>query len=172
MEALAEWVVAEEAARSEKFDGYVYGIAQARYIIRKVFRIVDDEAKSVGIDPLHHQALLQAFGSGSEPLTVSGLAERLDIEPALASRVAKELEQRGLVQRRRDTTDRRIVKLDVTEPGHDLLRRIDKAVHVHVEYFQTQLTDHQRQAALVILAFYTGLGSPQRLRAIMSTTTE
>jgi DNA-binding MarR family transcriptional regulator len=170
LKALAEWAVAEDGARAEKFDGYVYGIAQARYVIRKVFRIVDDEAKKAGIDPLHHQALIQAFGSGTEPLTVGGLAARLDIVPALASRVAKELEHRGLVVRHGQAHDRRVVSIGVTSEGRELLQRIDDAVHVHVEYFQSQLTDAQRQAALVILAFYVGLGSANRLGAIMSSS--
>ncbi len=169
MEALAEWVAAEDGSRAEKFDGYVYGIAQARYVIRKVFRMVDDEARKRGLEPLQHQALLQTFGSGAGPLTVSGLAERLDIVPALASRLTKELQKRGLVTRREHATDRRVTVLEVTPEGLELLREIDNAVHVHVEYFQSQLTDHQRQAALVIMAFYIGLGSPSRLRAILSS---
>lgn len=168
MEMLAEWAAAEDDARTEKFDGYVHGIAQARYVIRKVWRIVDDEAKKAGLEPLHHQALLQAFGAGPGPLTIGRLAERLDIVPALASRTVKELEQKQLVIRRRHPDDRRVIAVVVTEAGRDLLRRIDAAVHVHVEYFQSQLTDEQRKAALVILTFYVGLGSPARLSAIMS----
>lgn len=168
MVMLSEWAGAEEDARADKFDGYVYGIAQARYVIRRVFRIVDDEAKKAGLDPLHHQALLQAFGAGSEPLTIGGLAERLDIVPALASRAVKELERRELVHRRRDTQDRRVITVDVTEAGRELLQDIDAAVHVHVEYFQSQLTDEQRRAALVILAFYVGLGSSSQLAALTS----
>lgn len=169
MDTLGEWTAAEENARAEKFDGYVHGIAQARYVIRKVWRIVDDEAKKAGIEPLEHQALLQAFGACSEPLTISGLAERLDIVPALASRTVKELERKELVSRRGHPNDKRVTIVVVTEAGRELLRRIDTAVHVHVEYFQSRLTDDQRKAALVILTFYVGLGSSTRLAAIMSS---
>ncbi|MGW5383614.1 MarR family winged helix-turn-helix transcriptional regulator [Nocardia sp. NPDC003963] len=167
MNMLGEWVAAEEGARADKFDGYVYGIAQARYVIRRIFRMVDDEAKTEGLDPLQHQALLQVFGS-PDRLTISGLAERLDIVPALASRTVNELERRGLVTRHRDTTDKRVIGIRATSDTRDLLQRIDTAVHTRVERFQSGLTDDQRRAALVILTFYIGLGSPSRLAAIMT----
>lgn len=170
MDALSAWVKAEEGARGEKFRGYVHGISQARYVTRKVFRIVDEEAKRVGLDPLEHQALLQAFGAGSPSLTVSQLAERLDIAPAFGSRVVKDLVKKGLVERRGEAADRRVTRVEVTPAGEQLLRDIDRAVHVHVEYFQSQLTDDQREAALAIFAFYVGLGAPRRLEAIISSS--
>lgn len=170
MATLTAWASTEEGLRSEQFDGYVYGIAQARYVIRKVFRIVDDEAKKRGIDPLEHQALLQIFGAGPDLLTVSGLAERLDVASALASRVVRILGEKNLVARRDDASDRRVTKLAVTPEGGDLLRAIDEAVHVHVDYFQSQLTDDQRLAALAIFSFYVGFGSPDRLSAIMESS--
>lgn len=156
---------AEEDARGDTFDGYGYGIAQARYVTRRVFRLVDDEAKKAGLDPLHHQALLQAFGAGPQRLTIGGLAERLDIGSALASRAVKELERRELVARRRNAHDRRMISVEVTGAGRELLQRIDAAAHDHVEHFQSQLTDGQRRAALLILAFYFGLNPSWQLAA-------
>src|SRR5262249_54533580 len=143
MTTLTAWASAEEGLRSQQFDGYVYGIAQARYVIRKVFRIVDDEVKQRGLDPLDHQALLQIFGAGHDLLTVSGLADRLDVPSALASRVVRVLDEKGLISRRDDASDRRVTKLEVTPEGRELLKSIDQAVHIHVDYFQAQLTDDQ-----------------------------
>ncbi|HEX3959329.1 MAG TPA: MarR family transcriptional regulator [Trebonia sp.] len=170
MTTLTAWVGAEEGLRSQQFDGYVYGIAQARYVIRKVFRMVDDEAKQRGLDPLEHQALLQTFGAGHDLLTVSGLADRLDVPSALASRVVRVLDEKGLISRRHDAGDRRVTKLEVTPEGRELLRVIDQAVHIHVDYFQSQLTDDQRLAALAIFSFYVGFGSPDRLAAIIESS--
>lgn len=169
MDLLAEWAAAEEDARADKFDGYVHGIAQARYIVRKVWRFADEEARKAGLEPLQHQALLQAVGADPTPLTIGRLADRLDIVPALASRTVKELERLGYVSRTRHPDDKRVITVIVTEPGRDLLRAIDAAVHVHVDYFHSTLTDEQRRAALVILTFYAGLGSRSRLSAIMRT---
>lgn len=169
MNMLGEWGAAEEDARADKFDGYVYGIAQARYVIRRIFRLVDDEAKRLGLDPLQHQALLQAFGN-PESLTISGLAERLDIVSAVVSRAVNELEHQGLVTRRRDNADKRVIIVEVTPAGRDLLQTIDAAVHTRVEQFQSTLSDEQRRAALVIFTFYAGLGSASRFAAIIGAS--
>jgi hypothetical protein len=70
MDLLVEWAAAEEDARADKFDGYVHSIAQAHYIVRKVWRFVDEETRKAGLEPLEHQALLQAFGAGPALLTI------------------------------------------------------------------------------------------------------
>lgn len=167
---LTAWANAEEGLRAQQFDGYIYGIAEARHVIRKVFRIVDDEAKQHGLEPLEHQAALQIAGAGHDPLTVSGLADRIDVPSALASRVIRILDEKGLVSRRHDASDRRVTKVEITPEGRELLREIDQAVHIHVDYFQAQLTDDQRLAALAIFCFYVGFGSPGRLAAIMKSS--
>ena len=169
MDAFVDWVRAGEAARGANFRGYVHGIAQARYVVRKVFRIVDEEARKWGVDSLEHQMLLQLFGGGVSGLTVSALAERLDIAAAFGSRLIKALEVKGYVQRRRSEEDRRVTRVIVTEKGEELLRTVDKSVHMHVEYFQTQLTADQRLAALAIYAFYLGLGADSHVGAAISS---
>lgn len=45
MRAFTTWVKGDHANRRGNFRGYAYGIAQARYITRKVFRLVDEQAK-------------------------------------------------------------------------------------------------------------------------------
>lgn len=171
MELLAAWAGAEDDSRGEKFDGYVHGIAQARYIVRKVWRFADDEARKAGLEPLQHQALLQALGASRTPLTIGGLAERLDIVPGLASRTVKQLEKLGYIERHRSSDDKRVTTVVVTAAGREVLQKIDEAVHVHVDYFHSSLTDDQRQAALVILTFYAGLGSRSQLSAIIGAAT-
>ena len=138
------------------FQRYFHGIAKARYVIRKVVRIVNDEAKKAGLDPLEHQALIQVFGSESGALQVNEVAERLDVQPALASRLIRSLEGKGYATRTPSDRDRRTIDVTATEGGRKLLAEIDAAVHVHVDYFQSQLTDLDRAAALGIFAFYLG----------------
>jgi DNA-binding MarR family transcriptional regulator len=157
MEAFAAWVKRNEGARVTEFRSYVNSIAQARHVVRKVLRIVDEQAKEAGLEPLQHQALLQIYGTVGDDLHVNGIAERLDIAPAFASRLTKELEQRGLVTRTPSQSDRRVVTVAATEEGVELLKQIDAAVHVHVAYFQNQLSLDERLAALMIFAFYVGL---------------
>lgn len=140
---------------SQGFEAYFHGVAEARYVIRKVFRIVDEQAKQAGLEPLEHQALIQIFGS-PHPLRVIEIAERLDIPPAFASRLAIGLEAKGLVTRSRSGSDRRSTHVEATDEARDILAGIDRVVGMHVEYFKNQLSEAERASALGIFAFYVG----------------
>jgi len=173
MEAFTVWAENNEGARAVNFQSYVHSIAQARYVVRRVLRIVDDQAKHFGLDPLQHQALLQIYGASEDGLPVNRVAERLDIAPAFASRLTKELESKGLVRRSQSSDDRRVTTVTTTEDGVEVLRRIDDAVHLHVEYFQKQLGNHDRMAALAIFAFYVGMAADSHVaRAIRDDVRE
>ncbi len=74
---------------------YFQGVAQARFVLRKVFRLIEEQAKLAGLDPLEHQALIQIYGSPLKRLRVKEVAERLDIVPAFASGLVKSLEGKG-----------------------------------------------------------------------------
>src|ERR1700722_6414989 len=54
-------------------------IADARFLMRRAFRMIDDEARKIGLDPLAHQLLVQLRGAPALTHTVSELAVRLDI---------------------------------------------------------------------------------------------
>jgi DNA-binding MarR family transcriptional regulator len=145
----------KHTADSRKFKQYFHGISEARHVIRKIFRIVDDQAKKVGIEPLEHQTLIQVFGSVDPPRVID-LADRLDISPAFASRLIRSLEDKGLVTRSRSDLDRRTTHVEVTPDGRSLLASIDESVELHVGYFQRQLSDAERAATLGVIAFYLG----------------
>jgi DNA-binding MarR family transcriptional regulator len=142
------------------FQAYFHGVAEARYVVRKVFRIVDEQAKQAGLEPLEHQALIQIFGSPS-PLRVIDVADRLDIAPAFASRLAKRLEEKRLVTRSPSEHDRRSTYVVATDEARDVLAAIDDRVGLHVTYFQNQLSETERAAALGIFAFYVGASRVQ-----------
>ena len=140
---------------------YFRGVARARFVIRKVFRIIDECARRAGLEPLHHQALLQAFGGPEGGMRVNELGDRLDVSAALASRLVSELEASGYVRRERSDADRRVTRVSATEGGQRILAAIDDDVHLHVGYFQHQLTDADRAAALRVVAFYAGAAMPR-----------
>ena len=136
---------------------YFQGVAAARYLLRKVFRLVEEEAKRAGIDPLAHQALIQIYGSPNGALRVKELAERLDISPAFSSSLVKLLVAKHYVTRERDKKDSRVAWVRVTKKGQDLLHRIDEQVQTHVDYFTRSLSPAETEAALSILMFYVGV---------------
>ena len=136
---------------------YFRGVAEARYLLRKVFRLIEDEAKRAGIDPLAHQALIQIYGSENGALRVKEVAERLDITPAFSSSLVKHLVAKSYVTRTRDRNDARVAWAKVTAKGRALLHRIDEQVQMHVDYFTRRLDPNQTEAAMSVLMFYAGV---------------
>ncbi len=135
---------------------YFHNVAKARYVLRRVFRIVEEVASRHGIDPLYQQALLQIYGA-AQPLRIRALADRLDIAPAFASTIVKWLAAQQLVERRPDPSDQRAMTLTATDKGIDLLYQVDADVKREVDYFTSKLGQAEKEAAISILMFYVGL---------------
>lgn len=133
---------------------YFQAVAHARYVIRRVIRIVDEQARRESLDPLEHQTLIQVCGARDGVAQVNELAERLDIVAAFASRLVRALELKGLVTRRRSEVDRRVTLVEVTPAGEEVLQRINARVQLHVDVFKDQLSEEERGAALRTFAFY------------------
>jgi DNA-binding MarR family transcriptional regulator len=137
---------------------YFVAVAHVRYILRKVIRMIDDKASELGLASLEHQVLLQVYGSSMQQLRVNELAERLDITPAFASNLIKDLIKRKFLRRASDSSDLRVTVLQITRAGRDLCHQIDSEVRPHVDYFTNQLTSDERETALSTLMFYVGPG--------------
>src|SRR5680860_541179 len=124
MDAFYEWLapgrVRDTDLPVQDFQDYVHGISQARFVLRRVLRIIDEQAKSSGLEPLQHQVLIQVFGA-KRSLRINDIAELLDIAPAFASRLVGRLELRGFVLRQRSDTDRRSSNVVATPAGRDVL---------------------------------------------------
>lgn len=145
-----------EDTRQHDFLSYMRRVAQARFVMRRVLRILDESAKSHGLDGLEHQALLQIAGTPTGSLAIHTLADRLDIVPAFASRLVKQLVSKGLIERSSLPADKRVTLTNVSAEGIELLRKIDSDVHYQMAHFQRGIETHDRTAALAIFAFYVG----------------
>jgi DNA-binding MarR family transcriptional regulator len=138
------------------FHGYMRVVAEARYIFRRTQRLVDECARAHGVDPLEHQAMLQIYGAVERKLAVSKLAQRLDIVPALASRLVRQLQSRSLVLRSRSLSDRRATYVSLTKKGLNTLRRVVENAHIEIGYFRQKATEEQRSATHELAALYVG----------------
>jgi DNA-binding MarR family transcriptional regulator len=136
---------------------YFVAIARARSVVRRVVRLVDEQAKRFELEPLEHQTLIQVYGSEDHGVQMRDLAERLDISAPHASRLVSALEDRGLVAREDSADDLRATIVSATRDGADLLRDIDAEVRVEIAHFQRQLRDSDRFNALWIFTFYVGM---------------
>lgn len=90
---------------------------------------------------IHLNVLLLLEGGG--PISMSRLAEALDISVASATGVVDRMEARGLVERRHDTADRRVV-LVVAAPGAKaMLDDIDKRRRKGLATLLARLSDEE-----------------------------
>ena len=64
--------------------------------------------------------------SASGPMSMSRLAEALDISVASVTGVVDRMESRGLVERRRDTDDRRVIMVTTADGGNQIFAEIDQ----------------------------------------------
>jgi DNA-binding MarR family transcriptional regulator len=142
--------------RGLDFVTYMTLVAQARYVMRKVLRILDECAKAYGLEALEHQALLQIAGMPSRAVPIHVLAARLDIVPAFGSRLVKQLESKGLITRSNLKADKRVTLTTATEDGVALLEKIAEKVHYEIAHFQRTLEPKDRASAMAIFAFYVG----------------
>lgn len=74
------------------------------------------------------------------PVSMSHLAEALDVSVASTTGIVDRMEKRGLVERRHEVTDRRVVLVYPTEAGRDVFRDIDERRRVGLGKMLERLT--------------------------------
>lgn len=90
--------------------------------IRQILRRVSEHsrylAREVGLT-LPQLLCLRVVGDAVDPadVTIARVAQRVQLSPATVSRIIDRLERAGLVRRRRGTSDRRKVFLELTPEG-------------------------------------------------------
>jgi DNA-binding MarR family transcriptional regulator len=87
---------------------------------------------------ISHYSVL-AVTDANPGLAQSEIAEAVGIEPARLVRVLDELEQRGLIQRMRSTTDRRSHALFLTAEGQKSFAAIKRLARQHEEHVIAKL---------------------------------
>jgi DNA-binding MarR family transcriptional regulator len=97
-------------------------LADFRYEIRRYLNFSERAARTRGVEPHQHQALLALKGlPANAKATVGVLAERLQIQHHSAVELADRLVQRGFLRRSRSQTDRREVLLHLTNSGEEIV---------------------------------------------------
>ena len=99
---------------------------------------------SVSLVHLNVLALLEASG----PMPMGRLAEQLDISVASITGVIDRMEARGLVERRRNTEDRRVILVHPGKGGRKLFDEIGKRRRLGLATLLSKLSDEQLQGLL------------------------
>src|SRR5918996_2259010 len=81
--------------------------------------------QAYGLSMLHFQLLTILDADG--PTAMSRLAERLNVGYSNVTGIVGRLEERGVVHRVHDATDRRVVLAQLTAAGGEMLRKVEEA---------------------------------------------
>lgn len=142
--------------RTDDKHRYFKSIANTRYALRKVFRIIEEQARGFGLEPLEHQLLLQVYGSAKKRLKIKDLAARLDISPGFASTLVRTLIDRGFVVRSHSDHDQRVSFISLADSSVKTLYDIDKKVELKIESFTSDLSVDERREIIFVMMFYVG----------------
>jgi DNA-binding MarR family transcriptional regulator len=103
-------------------------LASFRYALRQFIRFSEEAAQAAGITPQQHQALLAIKGfPGRDHVTVSELAERLQLRHHSAVGLIDRLVAEKLVARAPSAADRRQVLVRLTVRGETVLEKLSAA---------------------------------------------
>lgn len=106
-------------------------LANLRYVLRRFARLTELEARKVDLTPQQYQLLLAIKGfPGRDWVSITELAERLQIRHNAVIGLVNRAAQRNLVRREHDPEhpDRRIVKVSLTQEAEDCLRKLATAL--------------------------------------------
>lgn len=78
---------------------------------------------TIPVPPVHFHVLNRV---DYQPHTLTELADAMSVSAASLSRTITVLEERGWVERERSEEDRRVVKIDITNEGHQVLADIEQ----------------------------------------------
>lgn len=101
-------------------------LAAFRYQIRRFLHFSEQAARSAGVEPQQHQALLAIKGLTAASATIGDLAEQLQIQHHSAVELVNRLVEHGLVARQRDSADRRRVLVRLTAGGEATLHELSR----------------------------------------------
>jgi DNA-binding MarR family transcriptional regulator len=98
-------------------------VAQFRATLRVFLRTTEKKARRNGLTPQRYQLLLMVKGAPdrSESLTVTDLADRLQVAQSTATELVTRAEEAGLVKRSSSPKDGRVALVRLTAAGEELL---------------------------------------------------
>ncbi|MDF6061086.1 MULTISPECIES: MarR family winged helix-turn-helix transcriptional regulator [Streptomyces] len=131
-------------------------------LTRRLQRIQSRQLEPIGITPAQFRLLRTTAHYEGAP-RMADLAERLDVVPRAVTTLVDGLEASGRVRRAPDPTNRRVVRVEITEEGRTVLRSMRAARKAAAEEILAPLTAEQRE---VLGGLLTALvdGMPERRR--------
>jgi DNA-binding MarR family transcriptional regulator len=115
-------------------------LAAWRHAVRRFLEFSQRAAKSAGIPPQQHQALLVIKGApGRDFVTVGEIADRLLLKHHSAVGLVDRLTKRQLVQRDVSSEDRRRIEVRLTAKGEALIERLSASHLLELRQLRPEL---------------------------------
>lgn len=109
-------------------------LLQLRTELRRFERWSAEQAHGAGLTPMQHQLLLAVRGHADRRgPTIREIADYLLLQHHSAGELIKRAEVAGLVRRVRDSSDHRMIRLELTDAGHE---RLEALTSIHLEELQ------------------------------------
>ncbi|MCV9388207.1 MarR family winged helix-turn-helix transcriptional regulator [Reichenbachiella ulvae] len=118
--------------------------------IRKIIRAVDIYSnrlkEQIGLNSSQLTCLnyLSQYG----PRSISELGKMLNLSPSMLTNIIDQLESRLLVERVRSDKDRRIIKIEMTNMGEEILNNSPMFLHKKLENNLSDLSEDKRKQIL------------------------
>ncbi|MFI5757745.1 MarR family winged helix-turn-helix transcriptional regulator [Streptomyces sp. NPDC051569] len=129
-------------------------------LTRRLHRIQKRQMDPLGITPAQAR-LLRTVVSYDQPPRMADLATRLDVVPRAVTSLVDGLEGNGWVRRVPDPTNRRVVRIEITDTGRATLASLRGARRSAAEDVLAPLTAEQREVLGGLLSVLVD-GSPER----------
>ncbi|MFI1252634.1 MarR family winged helix-turn-helix transcriptional regulator [Streptomyces netropsis] len=112
-------------------------------LTRRLHRAQKRYLDPVGITPAQSR-LLRTVSHYEEPPRMADLAQRLEVVPRAVTTLVDALEANGAVRRVPDPSNRRVIRIEITEQGRSTLRALREARRTAVEDILAPLSTEQR----------------------------
>lgn len=116
--------------------------------LRRIFHVIDMYSRVLKTEHAvtEPQLICLAAIAGGERITASVLSKRLHLSQSTVTGILDRLEKKGLVERTRDTQDRRKVNLRVTTTGHSMLEHAPAPVQLALVKAVSDMSEEEQAA--------------------------
>ena len=122
-----------------------------KYIDKVKFLLFPDQWSSVFLDYSKNEILAMLLIYRKNKVNMSEVAEYINAPLNTATGVITRLEKKMIVERTRDTEDKRIVMINLTQNGQEFIKDEKKQIEYYVKKVYNSLTEEEKSVAISIV---------------------
>lgn len=122
-------------------------LGASRALVAVAARSLDAVAEEVTL--VQYRVLVELAARGSQ--TLVELAEVLEVSPSTATRMCDRLVHKGLITRRRSSSDRRQVKVALSQVGRELINEVTRKRREELSIIMARVSPDDRKTVLEAL---------------------